>query len=182
MITEILVRVFWSMCISLGFAVLFNTPSRALWAVAMLSAIGFGIKEVLLHVLIPGQIVFAALAGATSVGILSYYFAHRVHTPPIVFSIPAVISMIPGVLGYNFMIGLIKIMSVKSGEIIDFAVISDIINQGVKAISILLALAFGIIFPVVILNTSTAKGKDPHRLLQKTFVHKTHKKKDYLPE
>lgn len=158
------------MCVSLGFAVLFNTPARALWVVAMLSAVGFGMKEVMLHFIIPGQIVFFALIGAISVGVLGYYFAHRVHTPPIVFSIPAVISMIPGVLGYNFMIGLLKIMSLKSDQTIDFPMVSDIISEGVKATFILLALAFGIIFPVIILNTATAKGKDPHQLIRRKIV------------
>lgn len=37
-------RIFWSMWISIGFALLFNTPRRALWITGVLGGIGWGIK------------------------------------------------------------------------------------------------------------------------------------------
>lgn len=36
------------------------------------------------------------------------YFAHRNHTPPLVFTIPAVNSIIPGLLSHQFMVGMIN--------------------------------------------------------------------------
>ena len=41
-------RIFWSMWISIGFALLFNTPRRALWITGVLGGIGWGIKFILL--------------------------------------------------------------------------------------------------------------------------------------
>ena len=50
-------RIFWSMWISIGFALLFNTPRRALWITGVLGGVGWGIKFVLLATLMPEQIV-----------------------------------------------------------------------------------------------------------------------------
>jgi uncharacterized membrane protein YjjB (DUF3815 family) len=36
------------------------------------------------------------------------YFAHRIHTPPMVFTIPVVKSIIPGLLSHQFMVGMIN--------------------------------------------------------------------------
>ena len=101
------VRIFWSMWISIGFALLFNTPRRALWITGLLGGVGWGIKFVLLGTIMPEQIVITSFLGACAVGLLAVYFAHRVHTPPIVFTIPAVINMIPGKYGYEFMMKII---------------------------------------------------------------------------
>ena len=36
------------------------------------------------------------------------YFAHRIHTPPMVYTIPAVKSIILGLLRHQFMVGMIN--------------------------------------------------------------------------
>ena len=80
----------------------------------VLGGVGWGIKFVLLATLMPEQIVTTSFLGACAVGLLAVYFAHRVHTPPIVFTIPAVINMIPGKYGYEFMMNTIKIVTIKT--------------------------------------------------------------------
>lgn len=50
-------RIFWSMWISIGFALLFNTPRRALWITGVLGGIGWGIKFILLSTIMPEQIM-----------------------------------------------------------------------------------------------------------------------------
>ena len=57
------VRIFWSMWISIGFALLFNTPRRALWITGLLGGVGWGIKFMLLGTLMPEQIVIRGLCG-----------------------------------------------------------------------------------------------------------------------
>ncbi|MDO5608431.1 MAG: threonine/serine exporter family protein [Capnocytophaga sp.] len=167
---EIIGKILWSILVSIGFAVLFNTPRRALWVVGLLGAIGFGTKNLLMHYILPEQVVIASLAGASVVGVLGLYFAHRVHTPPIVFTVPAVINMIPGKFGYEFIIGLIKIVSKGEQEVIDFPYFLDVMNNGLKAGFILMSLAFGIIFPILIFNTKTVKNKDLHQLIRQKVI------------
>ena len=62
------VRIFWSMWISIGFALLFNTPRRALWITGLLGGVGWGIKFVLLGTIMPEQIVITSFLGACAVG------------------------------------------------------------------------------------------------------------------
>ena len=160
-------RIFWSMWVSVGFALLFNTPRRALWATALLGAVGWSTKFVLIKLLIPDQVVIASFAGACLVGFLGTYFAHRVHTPPMVFTIPAVINMIPGKSGYEFMMGLIKIVTITHEHDQTLATIFETIKLGLQTGFTTLGLAFGVIAPVLLLNTYTIKDKDLNRFIVK---------------
>ena len=170
---DALEKIAWSVLVSIGFAVLFKTPRRALWVVGLLGGIGFGIKVILLHSIMPEQVIFASLAGASAVGVLGIYFAHRVHTPPIVFTIPAVINMIPGIYGYEFIIGLIQIVSHGKENQFNFTYVMEIFSYGLKAGFIMLALAFGIIVPLLISNAKTTKDTpDVHRVIRDQVIPK----------
>lgn len=166
-------EVILSMFVSVGFAMLFNTPKRALWIVALLGGMGFMVKVILLKTILPGDDVVAATLGASVVGFSAVYFSHIVHTPPSVFTIPAVINMIPGKYGYLFMLGLMKMVT-SPGEIaLKSDLITDTINLGLKTGFITMGLAFGIIAPMLLLNTYTVKNKDLNKILarrlRKTF-------------
>ena len=160
-------RIFCSVWVSVGFALLFNTPRRALWATALLGAVGWSTKFLLIKLLIPDQVVIASFAGACLVGFLGTYFAHRVHTPPMVFTIPAVINMIPGKSGYEFMMGLIKIVTITHEHDQTLATIFETIKLGLQTGFTTLGLAFGVIAPVLLLNTYTIKDKDLNRFIVK---------------
>lgn len=167
---DLIEKILWSILVSIGFAALFNTPRRALWVAGLLGAVGFGIKVISLKYLIPEQVIFASLFGASAVGLLGGYFAHRVHTPPIVFTIPAVINIIPGKYGYEFIIGIIKIVSFGKNSNVDFEYFLTVVNYGLKTGFIVLALAFGIIFPLLLFNTKTVKDRDLHDLINKKVI------------
>ncbi len=175
-ISKIWESVLFSMLVSLGFAMLFNTPRRALWIAMLLGGLGFMLKLLLLHSIMNGFDVVAASLGAFLVGFLGVYFAHRVHTPPIVFTIPAVINMIPGKFGYQFMIGLMKIVTSPNEVLLQNELITDTLSKGLKTGFITLGLAFGIIAPMLLLNTYSVKNKDLNKILtkrlKKTFFHR----------
>jgi uncharacterized membrane protein YjjB (DUF3815 family) len=164
------------MFVSLGFATLFNTPRRALWIAMLLGGVGFTIKLLLLNTIMKGDDVVASSIGAFVVGFLGVYFAHRVHTPPIVFTIPAVINMIPGKYGYQFMMGLMQIVTSSNDVLLKNELITETVNKGLKTGFITLGLAFGIIAPMLLLNTYTVKNTDLNKImakrLKKTFLHR----------
>ena len=91
----ILEKCFWSGSAALGFSVLFNVPPRTLFVVWLLGACGGFVKLVALD-LGMGP-VMAAFLGALAVGFWSIPAAHNQHAPPLVFSIAAVIPMVPGI-------------------------------------------------------------------------------------
>ncbi len=166
---NILFSILWAVPVSIGFAILFNTPRRALWVVGLLAAVGFGVKTLIVTFLLPDQVIIAALAGASAVGLLGTYFAHRVHTPPIVFTIPAVINMIPGKYAYEFIIGLLKIqMSQKTA--LDFDYFMAVLSNGLNTGFILLVLSFGIILPILAFNRQSVKHRDLHRLIERKVI------------
>lgn len=165
--SEIWEEIILSMIVSLGFAMLFNTPRRALWIVMLLGGIGFMVKLILLKTIMPGVDVVAASLGAFVVGFLAVYFSHVVHTPPIVFTIPAVINMIPGKYGYQFMIGLMKIVTSPGDIAMQNELMTETMNKFLKTGFITMGLAFGIIAPMLLLNTYTVKDKDLKKILAK---------------
>ena len=177
---ELSERIFWSMWVSIGFAMLFNTPRRALWITGILGGIGWGIKTTLLFTIMPEQIVLCSFIGACAVGFLGVYFAHRVHTPPIVFTVPAVINMIPGKYGYEFMMGLIKIVTITHEHDQTLETIFETIKLALQMGFITLGLAFGVIAPVLLLNTYSVKDKDLNKFIAKKLkrIYKRERKEE----
>ncbi len=84
-----------------------------------------------------------------------------------VFTIPAVINMIPGKSGYEFMMGLIKIVTITHEHDQTLATIFETIKLGLQTGFTTLGLAFGVIAPVLLLNTYTIKDKDLNRFIVK---------------
>ena len=72
--------------VAVGFAILFNTPRRVLYMAGLLGGLGHGVRFLLLQNDV--GLVFATLAGAMFIGLTGIVCAHRVHVPPVVFTMP----------------------------------------------------------------------------------------------
>ena len=153
---------------SLGFALMFNTPKRALWTVFLLGSIGYLIKYLLFQEL-EMNLILSIFVASCFVGISGMYFAHRTHTPPIIFMIPAVINMIPGLISYEFMMGMINWISCDKGQEPAVGEIIQTFSYGITTVFILFALAFGVAFPIIVFKSYTVKGKDLNVLIKKLF-------------
>ena len=72
-----------------------------------------------------------------------------------VFSIAAVIPMVPGIFAYRMMIGFIKL----TGEIgVSYErILAETANAGMKTVFILMALAVGVALPNIITRKESAK-------------------------
>ena len=144
----------WFGFAAMGFAVLFNVPTRTLLPVFIMGALGGLTKVVLVQLQV--NVIIASLAGATLIGFLSISFAHNKHAPPPVFSIPAVIPMVPGIFAYRMMLGLISL----AGDIDKtkyIQILSDTIHNGLKVMFILMSLAAGVGLPMLITRKDSAK-------------------------
>jgi uncharacterized membrane protein YjjB (DUF3815 family) len=153
-IFDLLEKGLWAGFAALGFAILFNVPPRTLFAIWYLGALGGITKFWMLDLNL--NIILSSLIGASLVGILSVPLAHKIHSPPLIFSIPAVIPMIPGVLAYRMMLGLMKI-SVHANETGMDGVLINTIQNGMKTILILLSLAVGVAVPMLLTRKESAK-------------------------
>lgn len=144
----------WCGFAGLGFGVLFNVPPRSLMVIWLLAALGGLVKNSLVHLGV--DLVLASLAGATLIGFLSIFAAHQKHAPPLVFSIPALIPMVPGVFGFRTMLGLIKLSSSVSQEGYSLILFQSI-NNGIKTALITLSLAVGASIPMLLTRKTSAK-------------------------
>ncbi|MCY1722709.1 threonine/serine exporter family protein [Prolixibacteraceae bacterium Z1-6] len=150
----ILIKAFWSGIAAVGFAILFNVPIRTLFPIGALGAIGGLIKfgSMFLGV----EIVFASFIGATIIGIISIQMAHMKKSPPLVFSIPGVIPMVPGAFAYRMMLGLIALIDLEDTDIYIQTLI-DTVNNGAKMIFVLISLAIGVSMPMLITRKESIK-------------------------
>lgn len=153
-ILKILENGVWAGFAALGFAILFNVPRRTLFAIWALGAIGGWIK--FLFVGLDFNIILACFIGSTSIGIISIPLAHKIHSPPLIFSIPSIIPMIPGTFAYRMMLGLLKIAT-HTTETGMNEVLVDTAQYGINVMLILLSLSVGVSAPMLITRKESAK-------------------------
>ncbi len=146
-------KAFWCGWGALGFGILFNVPPRTLFAIWIGGALGGFLKFTLLQ--LTAGVVFASFAGALAIGFSSIPIAHFRHVPPMIFAIPSVIPLIPGVFAYRTMLGLMKL----TGNIgPDYnLIISETINNGSKTFFIIMALALGASVPMHLMRKESVK-------------------------
>ena len=151
---EFLEKGIWLGLAAMGFGILFNVPPRTLFIIWILGALG-GLTRLAL-VKAGYSVVLASLAGSVLIGILSVYAAHNKHAPPLVFAIPSVIPMVPGVFAYKMMLGLIKLAGNSTFDGYN-QVLDETINNGLKVFFILMCLSVGVAFPTLITGKSSIK-------------------------
>lgn len=142
----------WAGFAALGFAILFNVPPRTLFAIWLIGALGGLSKFALLSFEV--NIIMSSFAGASLIGILSIPLAHKIHSPPLIFSIPAVIPMVPGAYAYRMMLNLINI-AIKPGQ--NDHLVADMFQNGMNVAFILLAISVGVAVPMLITRKDSAK-------------------------
>ena len=126
---------------AVGFALVFNVPPKALKYCALLGALGHVTRTVLMHGDIP--IVFATLVGATLIGFIGVHLSHRYLAHPKVFTVAAIIPMIPGVQAYKAMIAIVQIHHYGFSN----ALFEQMIASFINTTFILGALVFGLALP-----------------------------------
>ncbi|MFV0468328.1 MAG: threonine/serine exporter family protein [Dysgonomonas sp.] len=143
-----------SFFVAIGFALLFETPRKALFVSGILGGVGHCIRFVLIHSgfgLVP-----STLCGTVFIGLAGIYCAHGIHTPPVVFTLPACITMIPGLYAYRTMLGCIRIYEegTSSGT---SSLLQDTAYNFILTSSLLFCLAIGICIAALIFRKKSVK-------------------------
>ncbi|MBE1276377.1 threonine/serine exporter family protein [Enterovibrio baiacu] len=126
---------------AVGFALVFNVPVKALKYCAIGGAIGHGSRYLLMHYGVP--IEWATLCAATLVGMVGVYWSQRFMAHPKVFTVAAIIPMVPGVFAFKAMIALVEINSLGFND----ELWATMMNNGIKALFMIAALAIGLAMP-----------------------------------
>ena len=145
----------WAGIAAVGFAILFNIPKKAILTIFLL---GFGAGFLKFLLMKFGMnIILSSFIAALFVGIISMPTAHKIHQPPVVFSIPPIIPMIPGYFAYETILSVMEFtfMDVETSQKLEL--ISKVFSNGFTMFFILIAISLGVIFPMLLLRKSTVK-------------------------
>jgi uncharacterized membrane protein YjjB (DUF3815 family) len=151
---EILTKAFWCGCGAVGFGILFNVPRRTIAMIWIGGAMGGFIKFSLLGAEL--GLIFSHLMAASVIGFASLPMAHFRHATPMIFSIPSVIPLVPGVFAYRTMLGLMKLADTIDDTYL--LAVSQTLNFGSKTLFIIMALALGVSIPMYLLRQESVKN------------------------
>ncbi|WED22146.1 threonine/serine exporter family protein [Vibrio sp. JC009] len=126
---------------AVGFALVFNVPKQALKYCAILGAIGHGSRFLFMRYGVP--IEWATFFAATIVSIIGIRLSHRFLAHPKVFTVAALIPMVPGVFAFKAMIALVEINHLGYTP----ELISVLMENFLKAMFIIAGLALGLALP-----------------------------------
>jgi uncharacterized membrane protein YjjB (DUF3815 family) len=126
---------------AVGFGMAFNVPRRILVWCAAGGALGRGLRYLLVEAGLP--VAWATLLAAAAVSWLGVWVAQRLHAHPKVFTVAAVIPMVPGVPMYTALLALSQIQ--RSG--VTYELLATAITSALDASFIVAALAVGLAVP-----------------------------------
>lgn len=131
---------------AMGFSMIFNIPRKLLWVVAIGGVIAVCTRNFVNlgpsnnNVGLDCGLIFGSLAGSALISFICVKAVHVFHTPHHILSIPSVIPMVPGVLMYRALFGLIEMQGIV-GEL------TEAFSNGVKASLVILCIAVGVAIP-----------------------------------
>lgn len=131
---------------AIGFSMIFNTPKRLLWVVALGGVIAVCSRNFVNlgasnnNTGLDWGPVLGALVGSVLISVITIKLVHIFHTPHHCISIPSVIPMVPGVFMYRALFSIIEMHGVV-GEV------TVAMSNGIKASLIILCISIGVAIP-----------------------------------
>ncbi len=141
LILGLLNDMFFAAIPAVGFAMVFNVPQKALKYCAVGGAIGHGSRYLMMYFGLP--IEWATFFAATLVGLIGVHWSHRFLAHPKVFTVAALIPMVPGVFAYKAMIAMVEINHLGYSP----ELIATCMENFLKAMFIIAGLAVGLAVP-----------------------------------
>ncbi len=138
LLVALLNDMFFAAIPAIGFALVFNVPANALKYCAIGGAVGHGARFLMMYYGI--SIEWATFFAATLIGMIGVMWSQKLLAHPKVFTVAALIPMIPGVYAFKAMIALVQIN--QFGFQPDL--ISGLAENFLKAMFIIVGLAVGL--------------------------------------
>lgn len=143
---------------AMGFSMIFNIPRRLLWVVAIGGIIAVCTRNFVNlgpsnnNIGLDMGLAIGSLAGSALVSLIAVKAVHWVHAPNHVLSIPSVIPMVPGVLMYRALVGLIEMNGVV-GEL------TNAMKFGMASGITIMCIALGVAIPNVFARRWVEKNR-----------------------
>lgn len=154
-IFTVLFKSIWCGLAAVGFSILFNTPRRTLVAI-WFGGLVAGMIKYGTAAIFPGiSIIMSSFLAALAVGFISIPMAHWRHVPPVIFAIPSVIPLVPGIFAYRTMLGLMRLTRADDANFNQ--AIENTVRNGVTTLFIVMVLALGVVLPMYLLRKESVK-------------------------
>ena len=141
---DVLVQALAAACIDPAFAMLFTVPARFLPLIAAVSGLTRGIRAFLVAVDV--DIIVATFLACSVCSLIFIYFGPKMRVPRPIFTVPCIISMIPGVDAYNALLSLLTISDSANHTLLSENILV-LFHRGMRALGIIFAIAVGIAIP-----------------------------------
>jgi uncharacterized membrane protein YjjB (DUF3815 family) len=145
LITLLIIDAWFAWIPAVGFAMVFNVPKKMLIYCAVGGAFAHSLRFLLMHFGVP--IEWATLAASSSMGFLGLYWSRKHFIPRPVFTVAAVIPMIPGSFAFTTVVGIVQLNS--GGYSLEL--IQIVVENGLRTLFILAALSFGLALPSILI-------------------------------
>lgn len=140
--------------VGLCWAVLFGTSKRVLYVAGLLGGMGHALRFVLIQLDL--GLVTSTLIASVAIGFVGIFAAHKVDSPPVVFTMPACITMIPGLYAYRTMIAGIKSSDINY-LLNDSTILPEMVHNLMLTVSLLFTLAIGISIGVLLFRKESTR-------------------------
>lgn len=141
LIFKLLIEAFFASFASLGFAMVFNVPKHTLKYCALGGAITYDLRTIFLT--FDFGIEISTFLASAIIGIIALYWSRKYKIPRPVYTVSSIIPVLPGTYAFSAMITLIDINRYgTTPELLEL-----FIHNGLKSISILFAITFGLVLP-----------------------------------
>lgn len=140
--------------VAVCWGILFGTPKRVLFVAGLLGGMGHCLRFVLLQ--LDFGLISATLAGSVAIGFIGIFAAHKVNNPPVVFTMPACITMIPGMYAYKTMLAGIKVTDLDT-VLKDPSILINMSHNFMLTVSLLFTLAIGICIAALLFRKTSVK-------------------------
>lgn len=150
-VLDILADGFFAAIAAVGFGAISDPPMRAFPYIALLAAVGHALRFCLmtyLHVDITTACFFASLI----IGMGSLWVGALTYCPMTVFSIPALLPMIPGMYAYKTVFALTMFLQNLKNEVVGAHYMQEMFLNGVVASSAIFTLAAGATLPMFLFS------------------------------
>lgn len=97
---------FFSFLATVGFSIFFNSPIKSLIPAGAIGGIGWTVYMILFD--LSGNAILANFFAAALISLLSEILARKMKYPAIIFVIPGMLPLIPGLSLYNTMLSLVE--------------------------------------------------------------------------
>ena len=141
MILSYLLAAIFSAIPAVGFGMVFNVPKSALKFCALGGAIAYTSRLALLDLHMP--IELATFLASLLIGTIAVHWSRKYIVPRPIYTVASIIPLIPGTFAFTAMISLVDMNS----HGVTPELIAAFIGNGLKAISILGAISFGLALP-----------------------------------